>query len=285
MQSAVFRVSAAASTSAGFSASFAPFTTRMRFCPLGSTKIGATPLDKPSTCFTWAASMPSFLKFSIVAGPNRSLPTRATMNTSAPQSRAATAWFAPFPPNPRLNFCPKMVSPGFGNRSAKVVRSMFALPTTAIRGRLGIVVIQSRDQLDTSPLLPVRNPDVLHLRGMVQVPAAFRLLHIEPVDGAAFIGKHLLQIPHRESLCRCRVSSIRKTPDCIYIVVFGNGLEQLRCGPGHNIDHASRQIAGIENLIEISHNKWVGFRRNHDRSITCGHNRQDQREQTEQRCI
>src|ERR1039458_9301105 len=35
MQSADFKVSAAASTSAGFSASFAPFTTRMRFCACG----------------------------------------------------------------------------------------------------------------------------------------------------------------------------------------------------------------------------------------------------------
>src|SRR5512135_1084324 len=82
--------------------------------------------------------MPCFLKLSMVAGPNRSLPTRATMVTSAPHSRAATAWFAPLPPNPRSNFCPKMVSPGFGNCSVKVVRSMLALPTTAIRGGFDI---------------------------------------------------------------------------------------------------------------------------------------------------
>src|ERR1700751_3802527 len=31
-----------------------------------------------------------------------------------------------------------MVSPGLGNCSVKVVRSMFALPTTAIRGRFAI---------------------------------------------------------------------------------------------------------------------------------------------------
>src|SRR5215813_8062869 len=90
--------------------------------------------------------MPSFLKFSMVAGPKRSLPTLATMNTSAPHSRAATAWFAPLPPNPRSNFCPKMVSPGLGNLSVKVVRSMFALPTTAIRGRFAIIC--DRDALD-----------------------------------------------------------------------------------------------------------------------------------------
>src|SRR5581483_11240212 len=140
MQSAWRSASAAAFTSAGFSASLAPFTTKIRFCPFGSTKMGATPLDRLSTSFTWRVSMPCFLKFSMVAGPKRSFPTRATMVTSAPHRRAATAWLAPFPPNPRSNFCPKMVSPGFGNWSVNVVRSILQLPTTAMRGRLAIGV-------------------------------------------------------------------------------------------------------------------------------------------------
>src|SRR5271170_4398002 len=93
--------------------------------------------------------MPSFSKFSIVAGPNKSLPTRATMNTSAPQRRAATAWFAPLPPNPRSNFWPKMVSPGFGNRSVNVVRSMLALPTTAMRGRRGMVYLREPENAES----------------------------------------------------------------------------------------------------------------------------------------
>src|SRR5258708_9640136 len=139
MQSAVFSVSAAASTSAGFNSSLAPLTTIIRFCPEGPTKIGATPLETPFTCRTCAASIPSFSKFLMVDGPNRSSPTRATMKTSAPQSRAATAWFAPFPPNPRSNFWPKMVSPGFGNWSENVVKSTLALPTTAMRGRFAIL--------------------------------------------------------------------------------------------------------------------------------------------------
>src|SRR5882672_390897 len=133
MQSTVLRRSAAASTSAGLRRSFAPLTTKMRFWPLGSTKMGATPLDAPSICLTCVASMPSFLKFSMVAGPKRSLPTRATMKTSAPQRREATAWLAPLPPKPRSNFWPKMVSPALGKRSLKVGRSMLALPITAMR--------------------------------------------------------------------------------------------------------------------------------------------------------
>ena len=85
---------------------------------------------------TCEASMPCDSKFVIVAGPKRSSPTRATIDTSAPHSRAATAWLAPLPPQPRSKCSPKIVSPAFGNRSEKVVRSTFALPTTAILDRL-----------------------------------------------------------------------------------------------------------------------------------------------------
>src|SRR5208337_2187493 len=76
--------------------------------------------------------MPKDSKFLTVAGPNKSLPTLATMATEAPHRRAATAWLAPFPPNPRSNFFPKIVSPGRGNVSLKIVRSTLALPTTTI---------------------------------------------------------------------------------------------------------------------------------------------------------
>src|SRR3984885_15187501 len=302
MQSAAFSISAAASTSAGFRASFAPFTTRMRFCPLDSTKIGATPLDNPSTAFTWVVLMPCFLKFSIVAGPNRSLPTRATMNTSAPQRRAATAWFAPLPPNPRSNLWPKIVSPGFGNRSANVVRSMLALPTTATRDRRDMdsensataesiwrpCLCQRNSDLDkysdrrnrcappTSAslgLLTVRNPNVLDLSGMFEEPSALALLPVKPVDDAAFVGEYLFQISYGKRLC-CRCTGfVRKTPDGVDVVVLGQRLEQLRGVTGDDIDGAIRQITCVEDLVEISNDERVRFRRNHDRSIARGQNR------------
>jgi hypothetical protein len=108
----------------------------MRFWPLGSTKIGATPVGTPGTIFTCVVSIPNEAKFLIVASPKRSLPTRATMTTSAPHSRAAIAWLAPLPPKPRSKFWPNMVSPGRGKASLKVMRSVLALPTTAIRGAM-----------------------------------------------------------------------------------------------------------------------------------------------------
>ena len=47
-----------------------------------------------------------------------------------------------------------------------------------------------------SPLLaglfPVRHPNILDLHGVVEEPVALTLLSVEPVDGPAFVGKHLL---------------------------------------------------------------------------------------------
>src|SRR5258708_31139742 len=112
----------------------------MRFCPFGSTKIGATPLDTPSTIRTCFVSMPSDAKFFTVASPNKSFPSFATITTSAPHKRAATAWFAPFPPNPKSNLCPELLIPGRGNLSLNVVKSTCALPTTATPATLLIRV-------------------------------------------------------------------------------------------------------------------------------------------------
>src|SRR5258708_22441144 len=91
--------------------------------------------------------------------PNRSSPTRATMKTSAPQSRAATAWFAPFPPNHRSNFRQKMVSPGLGNWVEKVVKSTLALPTTAMRGRFAIIFSLKPTRSNSGHRLEVRKAE------------------------------------------------------------------------------------------------------------------------------
>jgi hypothetical protein len=46
--------------------------------------------------------------------------------------------------------------------------------------------------LGESSSLAVGNPDVFHLNGMLEEPAAFALFGIEPVDGAAFVRERLL---------------------------------------------------------------------------------------------
>ncbi len=94
----------------------APLTMRIEFSPDGSTAIGATPLDFPATLETCRVSMPKLAKFFIVFSPNRSSPTLVTIRTSAPSFAAATAWFAPLPPQPISKDGASIVSPFAGMR-------------------------------------------------------------------------------------------------------------------------------------------------------------------------
>src|ERR1700733_1527928 len=115
-----------------------------------------------------------------------------------------------------------MVSPGFGNRSANVVKSMLALPTTATRGGM-IYSQESCDRrvylaplanvnLDSGKqLLAVRNPDVLHLGCVLQIPPAFASLGVKPIDGAPLVSEYLFQIPHGERFRFHSVGLVRKT--------------------------------------------------------------------------
>src|SRR5260370_42129791 len=114
-----------------------------------------------------------------------------------------------------------MVSPAFGKRSLKVVKSIFALPTTAIRGRLLIGRPSLVSALDCCQwnfltgkgahhrvtesqrkhycffsvslslcgeknfddrLLAVGYPDILYLGGVLEEPSTFALFHVEPVN-------------------------------------------------------------------------------------------------------
>jgi len=151
MQSALFSVSAAASTSAGFKQSFAPLTTMIdlpgridenRRHSAGDT--GNLPhmrgvdasfrvLDR-----RWAKQ--------IVADAGHH-------EDFGSQSRAATAWFAPLPQT-QVKFLAEDGSPGLGNWSENVVKSTLALPTTAMRGRFAIIFSVLRD------LVPLVGPPV-----------------------------------------------------------------------------------------------------------------------------
>src|SRR6266404_6549275 len=74
--------------------------------------------------------------------------------------------------------------------------------------------------------LAVRYPNVFHLRGVLKKPPAFALLDAEPIDGAALIRKHLLQISNRERLNRRGVTLVSKTPNSVHVIVLGQHLHQ-----------------------------------------------------------
>src|SRR5260221_4190572 len=117
-------------------------------------------------------------------------------------------------------------------------------------------------------LLAIRNPDVLHLGGVLKKPASLSELGVEPVDSATFVCPDLLQIAHRHRLGRSGAGFIAKAPDGIDIFVLTERLQKLRRVPGHNIQRTTRQITGVEKLVEIARDKRIGFRTNGDYRVS-----------------
>src|SRR5260370_10124143 len=101
-------------------------------------------------------------------------------------------------------------------------------------------------------LLAVRDPDVLHLRSMVQEPAAFALFDAEPVDGPAFIAEDLLQIPHRQRLRNSTAGLACKRPDGVYIVMLRQDFQQLGASPGNQVDHTAAQVAVFKTRVKVA---------------------------------
>ena len=71
------------------------------------------------------------------------------------------------------------------------------------------------------PLFPVGNPDIFHLVGVLEIPAAFALGGLRQVNVAAFIGPDLFQVSCGEGLGGGTEFSVAVAPDGIEIVVLG----------------------------------------------------------------
>src|SRR5690242_7118795 len=106
--------------------------------------------------------------------------------------------------------------------------------------------------LDTS--LPVRNPDVLHLNCVLQVPPAFPLIVVEPIDRTSFIRKYLLEVADGKGLNLRGRAFVRETPDGIEVIVLGQHFRKLCGTASDDVYDASWQIAGVEQLIEVPRN-------------------------------
>jgi hypothetical protein len=74
-------------------------------------------------------------------------------------------------------------------------------------------------------LLTIGSPDVLDLASVLKIPASFALLYIEPVDDSPFVRENLLEISNGSCLGGRSAGSVRKAPERIHVIVFGNSLE------------------------------------------------------------
>src|SRR5229473_6445683 len=108
-------------------------------------------------------------------------------------------------------------------------------------------------------LFAVRDPDILHLAGMLQEPASFGQFRIEPVDGPAFVGPDLFQSADRHGFRGSGAGFVSKGPDGIDIVVLSESFQELRRVAGHDVYCASGQIAGVKELIKIGGDERVSF--------------------------
>src|ERR1700730_9678492 len=108
-------------------------------------------------------------------------------------------------------------------------------------------------------LLAVRDPNILHLRRMVQEPAAFALLAAEPVNFTALITEYLLQVPTRQGLS-CRTTGFTgERPDRIHIVMFRQHLHQLSATPRNHVYNRVRSVAGLKNLVQVADDEGIRF--------------------------
>src|ERR1700732_5561202 len=71
----------------------------------------------------------------------------------------------------------------------------------------------------------VRNPDIFHLVGMPQIPAAFALRNVEEIDVASLICPHLFQVAYGKRLRARAHRATPETPDPVEIVVSRQDLK------------------------------------------------------------
>jgi hypothetical protein len=131
--------------------------------PAASVLINATP-DESATVLIGPVFTPACSRLSRNSTPNVSLPSFPRMVTAAPRRAAATAWFAPFPPEKVRNVDPATVSPARGMWLEEATKSRLILPTTTISFRMiadltykrGATAIAS--QSDQETVTPHRKP-------------------------------------------------------------------------------------------------------------------------------
>src|SRR5215472_4726983 len=132
-------------------------------------------------------------------------------------------------------------------------------------------------------LFAVGDPDVFHLVSVLKVPATFALGSFEEIDLTAFVGPDLLEIADRKSLGSGARLRVAVAPDGIEVVVLGQNFEEFARAAGDDVDDATREVAGLEHLIEIAGDERVGFGRNGNDGVAGRNQREDEREEAKKR--
>src|SRR5579859_1713050 len=132
-------------------------------------------------------------------------------------------------------------------------------------------------------LFAVGNPDVLHLRGMLEEPASFRQFRVEPVDDATLICPDLLEVAGGHRFRRGDGSFVAVTPQTVHVVMLCKSFQKLGGVAGDNIHGAAGHIAGIEQLVEVAGDEWILLRGNCNDRVAYSEQGQHQRKEAEKR--
>ncbi len=95
---------------------------------------------------------------------------------------------------------------------------------------------------DEGELLSIGHPDVLHLGRMMKKPAAFRLLGVHPVNGAALVCPDLLQVPDGAKLDLVGHGLVPEAPDRVDVVVLRERLGEFAGAAGDEVDDAAGEV-------------------------------------------
>ena len=94
---------------------------------------------------------------------------------------------------------------------------------------------------------------------MLQKPSALGLRGIEPVVHVAVVGPGLLHVADGEiAHHRCFLIAA-EAPDGFDTVMLGERLAQLRGATGDEVNDSGSQIAGVEDLVEITDDERIIF--------------------------
>ena len=132
---------------------------------------------------------------------------------------------------------------------------------------------------EVGDLFAVRNPDVLHLGGVFEEPAALRQFRIEPIDDSALVRPHLLQVASGHRLRGRNHAFVSVTPDAIDVVVFREWFQKLGSVACHDVDGAAGKIARVKKLVEVAGNQRIFLRRHGNHRVAHRQQRKCERQE------